>query len=156
MNVDYILYSEYNSFQCKLEIAFAVTSVKSFNWRRSYISNGPLHKLRNLSSRIINKKYLCRLIFYLHIEATWVESTKCIIKVCFNVTRGCLKWKHSNNVMFKVGQIISNGCYFRLHVRYLSHKETTLYLHSSFHANYFLLPWKTPEEISRRSMLFHN
>ncbi len=30
------------------------------------------------------------------------------------------------------------------------------YLHFRFHANYFLLPWNIPEEISRQSMLFHN
>ncbi len=30
------------------------------------------------------------------------------------------------------------------------------YLHFRSHANYFLLPWKIPEEISRRSMFFHN
>ncbi len=30
------------------------------------------------------------------------------------------------------------------------------YLHFRFHTNYFLLPWKIPEQISRRSMHFHN
>ena len=35
---------------------------------------------------------------------------------------------------------------------YVDYVETK-YLHSRFHANYFLLP---PEEISRRLMLFHN
>ncbi len=35
-------------------------------------------------------------------------------------------------------------------------KVKTQYLHFRFHAIYFLLTWKNPEEISRRSMLFHN
>ena len=32
----------------------------------------------------------------------------------------------------------------------------TQYLHFRFHANWFLLPWKISEKISRRSMLFNN
>ena len=32
----------------------------------------------------------------------------------------------------------------------------TQYLHFRFYANYFLLPWKIPEEISRLSIPFHN
>ena len=40
--------------------------------------------------------------------------------------------------------------------RTLPHQVKTQYLHFRFHANYFILPWKIPEEISRRSMLFHN
>ncbi len=35
------------------------------------------------------------------------------------------------------------------------HYVKAQYLHFKFHANYFLLPWKIPEEISRWSMLFH-
>ena len=38
----------------------------------------------------------------------------------------------------------------------LPHQVKMQYLHFRFHANYFLLPWKIPEEISRRSLLFHN
>ncbi len=35
-------------------------------------------------------------------------------------------------------------------------KQKRSYLHFRFRANYFLLPCKIPEELSRRSMLFHN
>ena len=35
-------------------------------------------------------------------------------------------------------------------------KTQYMYLHFRLHANYFPLPGKIPEEISRRSMLFHN
>ena len=38
----------------------------------------------------------------------------------------------------------------------LPHCVKTQYLHFKFHASYFLVPWKIPEEICRRSMLFHN
>ncbi len=38
----------------------------------------------------------------------------------------------------------------------LPHYVKTQYLHLRVYANYFLLPWKIHEEISRRSMLFHN
>ncbi len=38
---------------------------------------------------------------------------------------------------------------------FLPHQVKTQYLHFR-HANHFLLLWKIPEEISRRSMLFHN
>ncbi len=38
----------------------------------------------------------------------------------------------------------------------LPHKVKTQYLHFRSHAEYFLLSWKIPQEISRRSMLFHN
>ncbi len=38
----------------------------------------------------------------------------------------------------------------------LPHQVKTQYLHFRFYANYFLLPWKISEEISRRSMLSHN
>ncbi len=40
--------------------------------------------------------------------------------------------------------------------RCLSHQVKMQYLHFRFYVNYFLLPWKIPEEISRWSMLFHN
>ncbi len=40
--------------------------------------------------------------------------------------------------------------------RNLPHKVRTQYLHFRFHANYFLWPWKIPDEISRRSMLSYN
>ena len=39
---------------------------------------------------------------------------------------------------------------------HLPHQVKTQYLHFRFHANYFLLPVKIHEKISRRSMLFHN
>ena len=39
---------------------------------------------------------------------------------------------------------------------FLSRKVKTQYLHFRLHANYFLLPWKIPAEISRRPMLFNN
>ncbi len=39
---------------------------------------------------------------------------------------------------------------------YLHHLIKTQYLLFRLHANYILSPWKNPEEISRRSMLFHN
>ena len=38
----------------------------------------------------------------------------------------------------------------------LPHQVKMQYLHFRFHASYFLLPWKIPEEIHRQSMLFHN
>ena len=38
----------------------------------------------------------------------------------------------------------------------LSHKVKTQYLHIRSHAGYFLLSWKIPEVMSRRSILFHN
>ncbi len=38
----------------------------------------------------------------------------------------------------------------------LPHQVKKQFLHFRFHANYFLLPWKIPKEISRRSMIFHN
>ncbi len=38
----------------------------------------------------------------------------------------------------------------------IKYQVKTQYLHFGFHANYFLLHWKIPEEISRRSMFFHN
>ncbi len=38
----------------------------------------------------------------------------------------------------------------------LPHKVKTQYLHFRSHAEYFLLSWKIPEVISRRSILFHN
>ena len=38
---------------------------------------------------------------------------------------------------------------------YLPHKVKTQYVHFKSHAEYFLLPWKMSEEISRRSMLFN-
>ena len=38
----------------------------------------------------------------------------------------------------------------------VSHQVKTQYLHFRFHANCFILPRKILEEISRRSMLFHN
>ncbi len=38
----------------------------------------------------------------------------------------------------------------------LPHKVKMQFVHVRLHASYFLLPWKIPEEISRRSMLFNN
>ncbi len=38
----------------------------------------------------------------------------------------------------------------------LPYKVKTQYLHFRSHAKYFLLSWKIPEVISRRSILFHN
>ena len=38
----------------------------------------------------------------------------------------------------------------------LPHRVKTQSLHFRFHASYFPLPWKISEEVSRRSMLFHN
>ncbi len=40
--------------------------------------------------------------------------------------------------------------------RIASHKVRTQYVHLKSHPVYFLLPWITPQDISRRSMLFHN
>ena len=40
--------------------------------------------------------------------------------------------------------------------KYMTHQVKTQYLQFRFLANYFLLPCKISEEISRRSMLFHN
>ncbi len=38
----------------------------------------------------------------------------------------------------------------------LFHQVKMQCMHFRFHAHYFLLPWKIPQEISRRSLLFHN
>ena len=38
----------------------------------------------------------------------------------------------------------------------LPHEVKTQYVHFRSQAGYFLLSWKIPEEISRRSMLIHN
>ena len=38
----------------------------------------------------------------------------------------------------------------------LPHQVKTQFLHFRSHAEYFLLPWKFPEVISRRLILFHN
>ena len=38
----------------------------------------------------------------------------------------------------------------------LLHKVKSQYVHFNLHTKYFLLPWKFPNEISRRSPLFNN
>ncbi len=38
----------------------------------------------------------------------------------------------------------------------LPHKVKMQYVHFRIHTNYFLLPWKITEEISRQSVLFNN
>ncbi len=44
-------------------------------------------------------------------------------------------------------------CYIQIAATlYLPHQVKTQYLHFRFHANYFPLPWKIPEGISRRSI----
>ncbi len=39
---------------------------------------------------------------------------------------------------------------------FMPHKVKTQYLHFRSHAEYFILSWKIPEVMSRRSILFHN
>ncbi len=49
--------------------------------------------------------------------------------------------------------------YQNLRQNWSNHQVKRQYLHLRFHATYFLLPWKIPEEISccsRPSVLFHN
>ena len=52
-----------------------------------------------------------------------------------------------------------HGTFFSWNIELLEtlpHQVKTQYLHFKFHANYSLLPGKIPEEISTRSILFHN
>ena len=42
------------------------------------------------------------------------------------------------------------------HAQDLPHKIEMQYVHIRLYANYYLFPWKIPEEISRQSMLFNN
>ncbi len=53
----------------------------------------------------------------------------------------------------KVNHYMEHHC---VYIWSLPHYVKMQYLHVRFYANYFLLPWNIPEEISRRSLLSHN
>ena len=62
-------------------------------------------------------------------------------------------WSYPNDTKEMTSTVSVKG-YNRGH--FLSHKVKMQYVYFRSHAEYFLLPWKIPLEISRRSMIFHN
>ena len=67
----------------------------------------------------------------------------CNLFVCLFVLVGCLHGIVKMSV-------------FHLEVVDLPHKVKMQYLHFRSHSEYFLLSWKIPQVMSRRSILFHN
>ena len=79
----------------------------------------------------------------------------------FNIWQAILSDQSADSshklIWILTNQTISNEIdLLGLHQHIPPHKVKMQYVHFRLHVNYFLLPWKIPEEVSRRSMLFNN
>ncbi len=88
-------------------------------------------------------------------ELRWYTRTGCLNltyeHLCERQPRSnCSKWcVTSLDVVFMLSQSTKE-----ILLKQLSHKVKMQYVQFKLHTNYFLLPWKNPEEISNRSVFF--
>ncbi len=105
------------------------------------------------------KKNKIRKISTFHIHENWgeisifdIEHGTLSLSSCYLASNG-----HTDSAywLLKI-HLISHVYPFTISLSALPHKVKTQYLHFRSQAEYFLLPWKIPEVMSRRSILFHN
>ena len=117
------------------------------------------HQNVNIKEVDINLFFLVRNWFYpsLTVKYEFAIDVTLTQIIAHSVGTSCI---HVTNVVTNsncalIYRIYNNAKWIHIMRKILGVTRKTQYLDFSFHANYFLLPWKILEEISGRSMLFH-
>ncbi len=159
----YISVMVYNSMQSHLRCSqcYGTSKFKRKNWQagRQIESHFNLqliwkphflpiiiHSIGHLVNYLISVSPLGFTLYYNTLFSSCTAYTKhsVTIFICF---------KHSCNGLCSGNNYDNSMC---LYLYNLPHKVKMQYLHFRSHTDYFLLSWKIPEVISRRSVLFHN
>ncbi len=129
-------------------------------------SNSEIRNLPEVTSRLISKLYRVQSFHFVDSEVTECGENLsvgqrqlfCLACAFLSKSQVLIMDEATSSIDHQTVSIAvrSKTQYVQTSNVILLHQVKKQYLHCEYHANYFLLPLKIPEEISRRSILFHN